>query len=364
MNSIKIEDVKVRTYRVPTDSPESDGTLKWESTTMVLVTVAAGGKSGIGYTYADASAAAFVAGNFRSLVTGMDAFDLEAVFMAMHRAIRNNGNCGIAYMALSAVDTALWDLKAKLLDLPLCSLLGKAADEITVYGSGGFTAYTEERLTRQLGNWADNGFQQVKMKIGRQPDKDIERIRIARDAIKPETALFVDANGAYSAKQALKLAEEFEQYNVEWYEEPVSSDNLSGLSFVRDHVPARINVAAGEYGFNLTYFRNMLENRAVDVLQADATRCGGITGFLKAARLAEAFQLPFSFHCAPSVHLHAALAIPGFFTGEYFYDHVRIEKQFFDGFREAENGKLTPDYSRPGLGLELKEKDAEKYKIN
>ncbi len=355
--------LEVTAYKIPTDSPESDGTLQWESTTMVLVTLEAAGKKGIGYTYADVSAATFIDKNFRNIVEGKNPFDIEGIYQALHHSIRNNGNCGIAFMAVSAVDIALWDLKSKLLNLPLVSLLGKVHDEITVYGSGGFTSYSEKQLANQLGNWSANGFRQVKMKIGRNPGNDILRIRIARNSINLETTLFVDANGAYSVKQALKIAEVFNEYNVEWYEEPVSSENINGLVFIKDHCAAGVNIAAGEYGFDLSDFRNLLENHAVDVLQADATRCGGITGFLKAGNLAEAFQVPFSFHCAPAIHLHAALALEGFFTGEYFHDHVRIEQLFFDGFQAANNGKLCADLNRPGLGLELKAADAERYKI-
>ncbi len=362
-NPAKIDKLEVHAYKIPTDQPESDGTLQWDSTTMVAVFINAAGETGFGYTYADVSAASFIRNNFREIAVGQNPLDIEKIVYKAHRSIRNNGNCGIAFMALSALDVALWDLKAKLLSISLAELLGRAQNDVLVYGSGGFTSYSDEKLSEQLGNWSGQGFTQVKIKIGRDPAKDLRRLQVARDAISPDTALFVDANGAYTIQQALKMAEEFAKYNVQWYEEPVSSDNLKGLAFVRDHCPAGNQVAAGEYGFGLPYFRNMLENHAVDVLQADATRCGGISGFLKAGRLAEAFQVPFSFHCAPSLHIHAAVALPGFFTGEYFHDHVRIEKMLLDGFREPVNGRIAPDTGRPGLGLDFKHADAEKYKI-
>jgi len=354
---------EISAFKIPTEMKESDGTLEWEETVMVLVSLEAGGNAGIGFTYADASAANFIVNNFPKIILGQNPLNIEQLHHNMHKSIRNNGNCGIAFMALSAVDIALWDLKAKLLNLPLANLLGQRTESIQVYGSGGFTSYSEKELTQQFENWVEQGFKQVKMKIGREPSKDIERIRIARESIRPETALFVDANGAFTVKQAIKTAGKFEKYNVEWFEEPVSSDNLDGLSFVKNHVPAGVNIAAGEYGYDLPYFRKLVESEAIDVLQADATRCGGITGFLKAGHLAEAYHLPFSFHCAPSVHLHAALSLPGFFTGEYFFDHVKIEERLFDGFKKPDNGYLSPDLSMPGLGLQLKTTEAEKYKI-
>jgi L-alanine-DL-glutamate epimerase-like enolase superfamily enzyme len=266
-------------------------------------------------------------------------------------------------MAISAVDNALWDLKAKLFNVPLVSLLGKVRDDFRIYGSGGFTSYSIDRLQKQLGGWADEGITQVKMKIGRDAAKDVERVKTARQAIGKDCALFVDANGAYTIKQALEKARQFEELGVSWFEEPRPSDDLKGLNFIREHAPAGMNVAAGEYGYHLPYFKQMLAAGSVDVLQADATRCGGISTFLKAGHVCEAYQLPFSSHCAPSLHLHAGLSLPSFYTGEYFYDHVRIENMLFDGVARPVNGALHADWSRPGIGLEFKKKDAGKYKV-
>ena len=358
-----ITNLIVSAYTVPTDAPEADGTLDWNSTTMVLVELEAGDKRGIGYTYANAVVGQFIQQKLASIVTGKDPFDIPARWLEMAMSIRNEGSCGMAYMALSAVDNALWDLKAKLLDLPLCVLLGKVWDKALLYGSGGFTSYSHEQLQRQLGGWAAEGLKKVKMKIGRDPKADVERVRIVREAIGADVDLMVDANGAYDVKTALAQAEKFVQYGVTWFEEPVSSDNLSGLHFIREHIPAPIQVAAGEYGYNIEYFAHLLHHSAVDVLQADATRCGGITGFLKTGYLAEGYQLPYSFHCAPALHLHPALALNRYLVGEYFHDHVRIETMFFDGIQQPVDGYLTPDLSRPGLGLEFKRADAEKFKI-
>ena len=360
---ILIKDVKVSAYTIPTDSPESDGTIKWESTTLILVEVSAGNQKGIGYSYADDASAYFIEKKLKKLVEGQDAMNIPSILHHMVHSIRNNGNCGIIAMAISAVDNALWDLKAKLLDLPLVSLLGKFHDGFQIYGSGGFTSYSIGRLQKQLGGWADQGIKQVKMKIGREPDKDVLRVKKARDAIGKDAGLFVDANAAYTARQALDFAWHFADFNVTWFEEPVAANNLKGLNFVRKQAPPSMQVAAGEYGYNLPYFQQMTGAGAVDVLQADATRCGGISTFLKSGQLCEAKQLPFSSHCAPSLHMHAAMSLPAFYTGEYFYDHVRIENMLFDGIPKPVDGKLYPDMSRPGFGFEFKYKDAEKYKV-
>ncbi|TAK83434.1 MAG: mandelate racemase [Betaproteobacteria bacterium] len=352
----------VAAYTVPTDAPESDGTLEWNATTLVVVSLEAGGRQGIGYTYADTATAKLIHERLLPLVQCRDPLDIPAVFHAMAVSVRNLGRPGIASMAISAVDAALWDLKAKLLGASLADLLGTARAAIPVYGSGGFTSYSAERLQAQLAGWADAGFAHVKMKAGRDPDADWSRVKAAREAIGPDCALFVDANGAYTRKQALAFAERFAQSGVGWFEEPVSSEDLEGLRLLRDRVPGGMDVSAGEYGYDRFYFRRMLQAQAVDVLQADATRCGGITGFMAVAGLADAFGVPLSSHCAPSLHLAACCAAQRVVHLEYFHDHVRIEQMLFDGFREPKDGAMAPERSRPGLGIELKASDAERYR--
>lgn len=359
---VTIKDLEVAAYTIPTATPESDGKLEWDSTTLIIVQIIAGHETGLGYTYADASVAYFIQHTLRKLVLQKNAYDIESINGLLTQHIRNSGNCGIAAMAISAIDNALWDLKAKLLGLPLCELLGKVKDKILVYGSGGFTSYADHELEQQFADWADEGILHMKMKIGREPNRDNERVRAARKIIGDNIGLFVDANGAYSVKQSINKANEFRQSNVSWFEEPVASSNLEGLNFIRQHTNC-MNVTAGEYGYNLVYFKQMLSAGAVDILQADATRCGGITTFLKAGCLSESYQIPFSSHCAPSLHLHAAIALSSFYISEYFFDHVRIESMLFDGFSPPVNGYMFPDLSRPGLGIEFKKQDAEKFKI-
>lgn len=362
-DSIRVKQVHIAAFKIPTATSESDGTLTWNNTTLIIVEIEAGGKTGIGYTYADASAAYMIEYSLKNLIIGKNIFDVSGINNFLIQQIRNNGNCGIAMMAVSAIDSALWDLKAKILEQPLCNVLGKARNKILIYGSGGFTNYSNEQLASQFNNWEDQGIEYLKMKIGREPQKDIQRIKAAKNAIDKNTKLFVDANGAYTTRQAIEKANEFVECDVSWFEEPVPSDDLEGLHFIRQHVPSEINIAAGEYGYNLPYFKQMLSSKAVDVLQADATRCGGISGFLKAGQLAEAFQIPFSSHCAPALHLHAALSLPSFYIAEYFFDHVRIESMLFHGVSPPAKGYLEPDLSRPGLGIEFKYQDAEKFKI-
>jgi len=361
--STAIAHIDSAAYRVPTETPESDGTLDWDSTTLVVARIEAGGMGGIGYTYADAACVPLIADKLAPLLRGRDAMDVAARWQDMAAAVRNLGRAGIAACAISALDTALWDLKAQLLGVPLASLLGRVRPAIPVYGSGGFTSYGIVQLQGQLSGWVAAGIKRVKMKVGRAPEDDVARVQAARTAIGDASELFVDANGAYQRKQALEFARRFRDSAVSWFEEPVSSDDLEGLRLLRDQGPAGMAIAAGEYGYDLPYFRRMLEAQAVDVLQADATRCGGVTGFLGAAALCEAFDVPLSSHCAPALHLPLMCAARKAVHLEWFHDHVRIERMLFDGVREPDNGKLAPDSGRPGLGVTLKEKDAACYRI-
>jgi len=358
-----VRSVSVDAYRVPTDAPESDGTFEWQATTLVAAHVECAGVRGFGYTYGDRATAHLIRHTLAPLLEGKDCFETQARWHDMAAALRNAGRPGIGAMAMAALDTALWDAKAKALGVPLARLLGAAREGIAVYGSGGFTSYPLEKLEEQLGGWAAAGMRFVKMKVGREPERDPVRVRAARRAVGERAELFVDANGAYSRKQALAEAEAFAVHNVTWFEEPVSSDDLGGLRLVPARAPAGTAVAAGEYGYYLVYFRRMLDAGAVDVLQADATRCAGVTGFMEAAALCAAHGLPLSSHCAPSLHLPLMCAARKAAHLEYFHDHARVEEMLFEGYRKPEDGLMSPDGSRPGLGVELKSQDAERFRV-
>ena len=363
MDELAVRAVRARAYTIPTDAPEADGTARWDKTTLVVVWLEAGGEQGVGYTYASPAAAAVVAETLGGAITGLSAMDPPKAWQAMRRAVRNLGQAGLT--AISAVDSALWDLKAKLLGVPLATLLGRVRDDIEIYGSGGFTSYDDRRLAAQLAGWVEQeGCGAVKMKIGSEPERDPARVALARAAI-GEACLFVDANGALAVKQAIALARRFAaEQQVSWFEEPVSSDDLDGLHRVRDHAPAPMEVAAGEYGYETGYFRRMLASGAVDVQQADATRCGGVTGFLQVGALCDAFHTDLSAHCAPALHRHLGCAVPRFRNLEWFHDHVRIEAMLFDGAPVPRGGRIAADPERPGLGLTFKQQDAERFAVS
>jgi L-alanine-DL-glutamate epimerase-like enolase superfamily enzyme len=361
-----VDDVTATVYEIPTDRPEADGTLAWSSTTLVIAHVTGGGRTGLGYTYGSAACKPLIEGELAAAVTGRGVLDVGAALQAMVRAVRNVGRPGLVSYAISAVETALWDLKGTLLGLPVCSLLGAVRETVPVYGSGGFTTYDDAAARAQLERWTgDLAIPRVKIKIGESwgtaQARDLARIAFARNVIGQEAELYVDANGGYTRKQAVRMAHAMAEHDVTWFEEPVSSDDLDGLREVRDQVDP--DVTAGEYGYDLPYFARMVDAQAVDCLQVDVTRCGGITEWLRAAAVAAARGLQVSGHCAPNLHAHVAAAVPNFRHLEYFHDHARIETMLFDGALDPSGGVLRPDQSRPGLGLALKDANCARYRV-
>jgi L-alanine-DL-glutamate epimerase-like enolase superfamily enzyme len=364
MGSVPIESLDVRLYTIPTEQPEADGTLEWDSTTVLLVLAHASGQTGLGYSYTQSGAADVVSGKLASVVSGREAMRVGDAWSAMWSAVRNYGQTGLVSTAISAVDIALWDLKARLLDRPLVDVLDAVHDATPIYGSGGFCNYTDRQLAEQLAGWVDAGIPRVKMKTGREPERDRDRLTAARSAIGDDVELFTDANGAFSRAAAARWAEIYDGFGVRWLEEPVTSDDLAGLHQLCLRAPAGMDIAAGEYGWNLPYFRRMLDAQAVHCLQADVTRCGGISGFLRAGALCDAHSIDLSAHCAPQISAQACTAVWHLRHLEYFHDHNRIEHLMFDGCLEPEaGGVLRPDRSRPGCGLSVKWADIEQWRV-
>jgi L-alanine-DL-glutamate epimerase-like enolase superfamily enzyme len=362
----RIDAIEVAAYTIPTDAPEADGTLAWNSTTMVLVEVRSGEVCGTGWTYGPLACVQMIIDQLADVVLGGDALDVGGAFDGMVKAVRNAGRPGAVGYAISAVDVALWDLKARLLGLPLHRLLGAVREEVPVYGSGGFTSYHEDQLRKQLAGWVyGQQIPRVKIKVaeswGTDVGRDLKRMAQARDAVGAGMELFVDANGGYDRKQAIRVIRAAAELDISWFEEPVTSDDLEGLREVRDAVAP--DVAAGEYGYDLTYFRRMCAAGAVDCLQADVSRCGGITEWLRVAAIAAAHHLEISGHCAPHLHAHAAMATPNLRHLEWFHDHVRIEHMFFDGALDPQGGALCPHPTAPGHGLCLQREVASRYQV-
>jgi L-alanine-DL-glutamate epimerase-like enolase superfamily enzyme len=359
---VKIERLEAVAYTIPTDSPESDGTKQWDSTTWIVVHAHAGGEVGLGYTYGPSSVAHLIASMLADSVRGRSALEPHRVHALLRAGLRDAGQAGLGALALSAVDIALHDLRARLLNVPLTVALDSMHDCVPIYGSGGFTTYDGGRVAEQLGGWAAQGIPRVKMKIGREPAQDAGRMAAAREAIGPDVELMVDANGAFSPDQALAWAARHSRFGIGYFEEPVSSDDLPGLRHIRRRISSDVAIAAGEYSWSQLDVRRMLEAEAVDIMQADVTRCGGITGILQIGALCEAHQRPFSAHCAPAITAHVGCAIPSLIHCEYFHDHVRIEGMLLNGVAPVRDGALRPDRGVAGHGMTLREDEARRYR--
>jgi L-alanine-DL-glutamate epimerase-like enolase superfamily enzyme len=357
-----IDDVTVAAYRFPTPDPEADGTLTWDATTAVTVTLHAAGEAGLGWTYSSPAAALVIHDHLADVVRGHLVWDVGAGWEAMHRVGRNFGTRGLFMQALSAVDIAWWDLKARLLDVPLTALFGVHRPSIPIYGSGGFTTLDDAQLAGQVDGWLAAGCPAMKIKIGEtwgtEVDRDLARVRRLRELAGDGVQLMVDANGGYTVGQAGRVGAELDDLGVIWFEEPVSSDDLAGLGHLRDRL--RCDVTAGEYAADGYEIRALLPN--VDCLQLDATRCGGYTGWLAGAAQAAAQNRPVSAHCAPALHAPVAAAIANLRHVEWFADHARLEPLLVEASPVATGGALHPVNTDRGHGMTIRS-TADRYLV-
>ena len=351
-----VRELHVATFAVPLPKPESDGTATWSATQLVVVEPVAGDHRGLGWSYCAAPAAAQVIRDIlEAVVLGSDVLDVPGIWQRMVQAVRNAGRPGLVSMAVAAVDLALWDLKAKMVDLPLDRLLGRCRDTVPVYGSGGFVSLDDSELAAQLRGWTETlGIPRVKIKVGERwgaaPQRDLTRTRLARRVIGDSVELFVDANGGYTPGQARRLGAAYDDLGVTWFEEPVSSESLHHLRDLRSAL--RCDIAAGEYLSSAREALAMCSADAVDCLQLDVTRCAGVTGWIRAAAVADAHGLQVSGHCAPAMHLAVAASVPNLRHLELFADHQRLEALLFDGVPVAAGGTITPP-DLPGNGYRL-----------
>jgi L-alanine-DL-glutamate epimerase-like enolase superfamily enzyme len=362
----RVEHVEARAYTVPLGATHADGTIEWDAVSVVAVLVRAGDETGLGWSYTDPGAACVVRSTLAPAIAGLRADDLPAAHARLERSVRNLGRGGVAGAALSAVDVALWDLRARLLGVPLVALLGRARQSVPVYGSGGFTTDDEATLARDVERWVGElGARAVKLKIaegaGTRTDRDLARVRVARHAAGDDVALFVDANGGYSRALARRVADAFADQRVVWFEEPVPSDDTTGLAALRAELTC--DVAAGEYCWRPRDAAALLAAGAVDCLQLDVTRVGGFTGWLAAAAIADAAGCDVSAHCAPQLSAHVACAAPRVRHVEWFVDHASTDARLFDGLLAPVAGELRPSASTPGHGVVLRGADAEHLRV-
>lgn len=313
------------------------------------------GLEGLGISAGHSAVQAVVEHTLKDVLIGQDPFDVEKLWNLMFWHVRGFGRKGVAFCAISALDIALWDLKAKALGLPLYKLLGPYTDSVPVYGSGGWTNFDESQLVEEQLGYVERGFRRIKMKVGKdfgtREDEDVKRLATVRKAVGDDVEIYVDANNGYYAKQAIRMSKVFEEFDVKWLEEPVLADDVEGLAAVAR--ATTIPVATGEHEYTKFGFKDLIARGGADIVQPDVGRVGGVTEWLKVAHLAHAFNLPVAPHSYQLIHLHVACATPNLKVVEYLGAVEQSDRVWYAEFAEPVNGMWSPDPTKLGLGLEL-----------
>jgi L-alanine-DL-glutamate epimerase-like enolase superfamily enzyme len=360
----KIERVRTDFYKIPLDTVLSDsthGSIPHFELVTVRITDSEGAE-GMGYTYAvNSGAAAFhalIEGYLAEAVTGEDADFTESLWQKMWWKVHYAGRGGHATSAISAVDIALWDLKARRAKLPLWRFLGGFDPRVPCYAGGIDLDFTLDALLEQADRFQSQGFRAIKMKAGRpRLSEDVERVKRMREHLGDDFPLMVDANMRWTADQAIRAARSLEPYNLVWIEEPTIPDDIAG--HVRVVCEGRTPVATGENMHTLYEFRAMIEAGGVTYPEPDVTNCGGITIFRKIGALSEAYNLPLTSHGAHDVTVHLLAAAPntsylevhGFPLDKYVANPLTFE----DGCAIAAE--------RPGHGIDIDWKALEKHRV-
>lgn len=367
-----ITDVTTTLLRHPEGRPIQDATIyppppgtRGRSQLFIHVHTDAG-LEGLGLSIPGRAVQAVVEQNLKHLLVGRDPFNIEWLWERMFWEIRTYGRKGIAFCAISAVDMALWDLKAKALGLPLYRLLGPYHERVPIYGSGGWTDFDERELVAEQTDYINRlGVRAVKMKVakdfGKSEREDIVRLDAVRKAIGDDVELLVDANNGYYAKQAIRMARHFEERRVGWFEEPVLADDIDGLAAISR--ATTIPIATGEHEYTKYGFKDLIARGGVDIVQPDVGRVGGVTEWMKVAHLAHAFNLPVAPHAFQLVHLHLAMCTPNLRLVEYLGVTEQGDQIWFTDFPQPKDGWWAPYPDRPGLGLELNPRVVEQYRV-
>ena len=369
---MKITDVTTLVLHYPQGKPIQDATIHTppaseSGRTQLFVQIHTDENvTGLGVGIAHPGVRVTIDKTLKSLLIGEDPFAIERLWERMFWRVRSYGRKGIAFCAISAVDIALWDLKAKALGLPLYRLLGPYQERVPIYGSGGWTHFDERELVEEQTGYIERlGVRAVKMKVakdfGRSEREDVRRLAAVRQAVGDEVEVLIDANNGYYAKQAIGMAKRFEDYNVGWFEEPVLADDIQGLAEIARAIS--IPVATGEHEYLKYGFKDLIARGGADIVQPDVGRVGGVTEWMKVAHLAHAFNLPVAPHAFQLVHLHLACATPNLRIVEYLGVSEEGDRVWYTEFPRPKDGWWAPYPDRPGLGLELDPKAVEQYAV-
>jgi L-alanine-DL-glutamate epimerase-like enolase superfamily enzyme len=335
-----------------------DATRRVESVGFVIVRVTTReGLEGVGVTYNEVGGLAtttLIDRDMTPRMLGRDPLETEAIWQDFSQYLRGVARKGLMYCALSAVDIALWDLKGKMLDLPLYKLLGGDRTRVPVYASGGWTSYSDEELVEEMVRVVGHGYNLVKFKVGvdggNNPGRDLERVRKVREAVGPATRLMLDANNCWDAATAVQFANRVKDFDILFLEEPVPADDIPGLA--RYKRGTDLPLATGEHEYTKFGVRDLVLNEAVDVVQVDGTRVGGYTELLKVAAITQAWNLKLAPHAMEYVHSHFVSAAPNSLFLERLLIFEEVSANVFKDAPWPKDGYLEiPDL--PGLGLTL-----------
>ncbi len=290
------------------------------------------------------------------LYEGQDPTAPRALFDKAWRSINFLGHTGAAVMALAALDTACWDLAAQGAGLPLYKFLGGGRDQIPTYASSGlWLDYSIEELIAEARRFLAQGHRAMKMRLGRSPREDVERVRKLREAIDPEVKLLADVNQGWNEATAIRVGRELEPFNLYWLEEPLPFEDLEGCARVA--AALTMPIATGETDYGSLGMKRHLEARAADILMPDLQRMGGVTEFLKAATLCEAFHTPVSSHLFMETSCHLIAAA----SNGLILEHMDWWQELFEKPLQLKEGQVVlPD--KPGIGLGVNRKALERFR--
>lgn len=353
-----IRDVKVHLVSMEVKGKFADATRKVETIGYTIVRVTTNeGIEGFGVTYHEVGGEAtrmLIEKNIAPRIIGKDPFETEVIWADMFQYLRGVGRKGLMFCALSAVDIALWDLKGKILDIPLYRLWGGNQKKVPVYGSGGWTSYTDDELVAEMKDIVSRGYKMIKFKVGydggQSPSRDVERVRKVREAVGSDIGIMLDANNCWDAATGARFANRVKDYDIMFLEEPVFADDIPGLSRFKQSTD--LPLASGEHEYTKYGARDLILHNAADIVQLDGTRAGGFTEMLKIAALTQAWNLKFAPHAMENIHIHLVSACPNALFLERLLLFEEITRNVYDGAPEPVDGYMTiPD--EPGLGLKL-----------
>lgn len=350
---MKIQRVTSTIVQLPADEPLADGPMSAGTRDIICVKVTtADGIEGVGVTFfggAMTKALKQAVDDLGAVIMGDDPRLTERIADKLRAAAGSSGPGGVFTLALSAIDTALWDIKAKALGLPVAKVLGGHRDTVPAYASGALMRhFTEEQVVKSARTLVERGWKSMKTQLAlpgkTSPEIEVRRMKATRAAIGPDIQLMCDINQRWTVYQAIDIGSRIEEVNLHWLEDVTTCDDYDGLARVTRKL--KTPIAGGEYVYGIAPFRQMLEARSVDIVMIDLLRAGGITQWMKIAGMAEAFNMPVVSHLIPEVHVHLIAAIP---NGE-IVEYMPWTRKLFDKCSLPEKSMMTVP-NEPGLGL-------------